>query len=253
MLRMVRACPNHKLDITEECVGLFSTQHMQKCSSIRSVLGNPKCTVCSKAIENYHSVCCIRLVRLRLCVAHVSPQEPLKIALCPSGDCKAVSHLSCLAADFLSPNSQSVGLLPRGGTCKWCRSYVLWGDVVRGCYRRHQGGKTPQVEESDREEGDTEAEARSDDPKEDLIPEIPAVPAPAKAPRTRVARGETTKRPRGRPPKQLPSLEVEGAPTAIERDSANESFDIGGFTDMDDSESDVERRMKKPTPLRQRK
>ena len=29
-------------------------------------------------------------------------------------------------------------LIPRGGTCRECDTYVLWGDVVRGAYRRLQ-------------------------------------------------------------------------------------------------------------------
>lgn len=27
-------------------------------------------------------------------------------------------------------------LIPRGGTCPACKTYTLWGDVIRGCYRR---------------------------------------------------------------------------------------------------------------------
>ncbi|GJJ16289.1 hypothetical protein Clacol_010585 [Clathrus columnatus] len=27
-------------------------------------------------------------------------------------------------------------LIPRGGTCAGCKGYILWGDVIRGCYRR---------------------------------------------------------------------------------------------------------------------
>ena len=27
-------------------------------------------------------------------------------------------------------------MVPRGGDCKSCKEYTLWGDVIRGCYRR---------------------------------------------------------------------------------------------------------------------
>lgn len=176
--------------------------------------------------------------------------------MCPSGDCKAVSHLSCLATDFLSSDSsQSSGLLPRGGNCKSCRSCVLWGNVIRGCYRRHQGGKAPQLEESDRED-DIEAEAQSDDSTEDSVPMIPVMPVPKKASRVRTATGETAKRPRGRPPKKTPGsakVVTKRAATVAKDDSEGENFDIGGFTDLDDSESEVERRLPKPTPVRKRK
>lgn len=40
----------------EECVGQFSVQHMGKSSSIRTIPHNPKCTICLKPVENYHSV-----------------------------------------------------------------------------------------------------------------------------------------------------------------------------------------------------
>jgi len=214
----------------------FSVQHMQKSSSIRTIPHDPECMICSMPVENYHS-------------------EPPKVALCPSGDCRAVSHLSCLAADFLSSDSlQSSGLLPRGGNCKSCGSYVLWGDVIRGCYRRHQGGKAPQLEESDHEEGSFEVEAQSDDPTEDLIPTIPVVPTLTKKPRAQVGKGETVKRPRGRSPKK-PSCRkatTKRAVAASESDSGGENFDISGFTDLDDSESEVGHRPQKPTSVRQR-
>jgi hypothetical protein len=111
------------------------------------------------------------------------------------------------------------------------------------------------LEESDREEDDIEAEANSDDLEEDPIPIVPMLPIPAKAPRSRVVKGETIKRPRGRPPKKNPSSKVatKRAPVATKSDSGGEKFDVRGFTDLDDSESEVERRTSKPTPVRQRK
>ena len=184
------------------------------------------------------------------------PQEALKVALCPSGNCKAISHLSCLATDFLSSDSsQPSELLPRGGNCKSCESYVLWGDVIRGCYRRHQGGKAPELEESDGEEEGVEAEAQCDDPMEDLVPMVPVAPAPRKAPHARVARDEIVKKPRGNPSKKPLSTKptVRRATAVTENDSGGENFDIDGFTDLDDSESEVGCRLPKPTPARQRK
>jgi structure-specific endonuclease subunit SLX1 len=48
----------------------------------------------------------------------------------------AVSHLTCLSQDFLKQSSGTTEIIPRGGHCKSCHNYILWGDVVRGCYRR---------------------------------------------------------------------------------------------------------------------
>ena len=220
---------------------------------IRTILRDPKCTVCSKPVKNYHSV---RHVHLQPMWRSPHQQEVLKVALCPSGNCTAISHLSCLAADFLSSDSsRSSELLPRGGNCKSCKSYVLWGDVIRGCYRRHQGGKAPELEESDGEEDGAEAEAQSDVPMEDIVPATPVVPAPRKTPRARVARDEIVKKPRGRPPKKPSSTKptIKRAAAVAKNNSGGENFDIGGFTDLDDSESDAECLLPKPTPVRQRK
>ena len=165
------------------------------------------------------------------------PQEALKVALCPSGNCKAISHLSCLATDFLSSDSsQSSELLPRGGNCKSCGSYVLWGDIIRGCYRRHQGGKVPELEESDAEEGGVEADVQSDDPMEDSVPMIPVILAPRKTTRVRVAKGETVKKPRSKLLKKPPSSKptTKRAAAVAGNDSGGENFDIDGFTDLDD-------------------
>jgi len=40
----------------EERTGQFSAHHMQKSSLIRTTLRDPKCMICSKSVENYHSV-----------------------------------------------------------------------------------------------------------------------------------------------------------------------------------------------------
>ena len=89
---------------------------------------------------------------------------------------------------------------------------------------------------------------------EDLIPTMPAVPVPVKAPRARVTKGETVKKPRGRPPKgpHNSKATIKRVPTVDVEDSGGENFDIGGFTDLD-SESEVEHRPPKPTPARQGK
>lgn len=38
-----------------------------------------------------------------------------------------------------NPFSLGKGMLPRGGTCISCWRYTLWGDIIKGCYRRHTG------------------------------------------------------------------------------------------------------------------
>ncbi|KZT43395.1 hypothetical protein SISSUDRAFT_1040409 [Sistotremastrum suecicum HHB10207 ss-3] len=86
------------------------------------------CSVCGKPID-----------------LHTSAVE--SISLCPQETCSAFTHLECLAAhflenraDLLSLNDSSM-LIPRGGPCPSCTHYILWGDVIRGMYRRkpHHG------------------------------------------------------------------------------------------------------------------
>ena len=84
---------------------------------------------------------------------------------------------------------------------------------------------------------------------------IPVVPAPRKIPRAQIVKGGTVKKPPGRPLKKPPSSKVTTKRTATvtNNDSGGENFEISGFTDLDDSESEAERRPPKPTPVRQRK
>ena len=79
-----------------------------------------------------------------------TPQDTLSLALCPTSNCTAYSHLSCLANAFLPANggSDEPSIIPRGGTCKRCNKYVLWGDIVRGCYRRRTGDRGTAIEQS---------------------------------------------------------------------------------------------------------
>ena len=46
----------------------------------------------------------------------------------------------CLSEHFLNSQITNNGLVPRGGICTSCSTYVLWGDIIRGCYRRMTGG-----------------------------------------------------------------------------------------------------------------
>ncbi|KAH9485240.1 Structure-specific endonuclease subunit SLX1 [Psilocybe cubensis] len=62
--------------------------------------------------------------------------EPTKSGLCPSSNCEAVSHLECLSGHFKKEQPEITTMIPRGGHCISCAEYTLWGDVIRGCYRR---------------------------------------------------------------------------------------------------------------------
>lgn len=46
-------------------------------------------------------------------------------------------------------------MIPRGGHCTSCRNYILWGDIVRGSYRRDAGGCIPQSADDEQDEANT--------------------------------------------------------------------------------------------------
>lgn len=80
-------------------------------------------------------------------------------------------------------------MIPRGGHCKSCRTYVLWGDIVRGMYRRSAGGALGEEEDGD-EDGLFLSDIESD--------AIPAAPA-RKSPKAKGKAKAVDSPKRGRP------------------------------------------------------
>lgn len=152
-------------------------------------------------------------------------QDPMTIALCPSTNCTTVSHLSCLCSDFLeherSTNAKPgrLAMIPRGGECRSCRTYILWGDVIRGCYRR-RGDDAPQLEEDDME-----------DEEEQSLEDAENGPPPTRRP-SKKARGKTASRRRGgaAPRKRPAALPEEGS-------SEGEFFDLNNVSGSSEEDS----------------
>lgn len=91
-------------------------------------------------------------------------QDTLSVALCPAPSCTATSHLSCLCSDFLKhehTSPEGPAIVPRGGECRSCQTYVLWGDVIRGCYRRKGGGAPASESDNDGDDAEEELESES--------------------------------------------------------------------------------------------
>ncbi|KAJ7874733.1 hypothetical protein B0H14DRAFT_2717316 [Mycena olivaceomarginata] len=109
---------------------LFTSAHLAKNTELLASNRQLTCSICNRDVHNYSI-------------------DPLKTTLCPKTGCTAVSHLSCLADNFLSSQTSDTGLVPRGGHCKSCRTYILWGDIIRGMYRRSAGGALLEEEEGD--------------------------------------------------------------------------------------------------------
>ncbi|KAF4620764.1 hypothetical protein D9613_000533 [Agrocybe pediades] len=95
----------------------FTSAILEKSAALLSSGRALHCSVCNEPIENYST-------------------DFLSNALCPSHRCNAVSHLRCLAEHFMKERPETGTIVPRGGHCKTCGDYTLWGDVIRGCYRR---------------------------------------------------------------------------------------------------------------------
>ncbi|KAF7298152.1 Structure-specific endonuclease subunit SLX1 [Mycena chlorophos] len=93
--------------------------------------------------------------------------DSLTTALCPALGCSAVSHLTCLSQQFLRAAPSSSHIIPRGGNCHECGTYVLWGDIIRGSVRRAGIPQEPELDDDVLFQPDSDADA-------DLVP------APAK-------------------------------------------------------------------------
>ncbi|KAG6857790.1 hypothetical protein H0H87_004206 [Tephrocybe sp. NHM501043] len=100
----------------------FTSTYLSKNTALLATNSPLHCLVCKEEVMNY------------------TTQDALSTALCPSRSCTAVSHITCLSKKFLDSTSASTAFIPRGGTCPSCNTYILWGDIVRGSYRRVAGG-----------------------------------------------------------------------------------------------------------------
>ncbi|KAL5520764.1 SLX1 [Sanghuangporus sanghuang] len=130
------------IDVTDS---QFTSEHLEKHTAVLASPASPTCSVCNESLSVPRSTEIVPAL-----------EDQLALALCPAPACKGTAHLLCLARKFLSEDMDGRGtskLIPRGGECPTCLRYVLWGDVIRGCYRRW-GGKRKDV--NIREEGENE-------------------------------------------------------------------------------------------------
>ncbi|KAJ7497074.1 hypothetical protein FB451DRAFT_1209980 [Mycena latifolia] len=167
---------------------IFTSAHLAKNTALLASNRPLTCSVCNGDLLNFST-------------------DPLTTTLCPSTGCTAVSHLSCLSDDFLSSQTADTGMIPRGGHCRSCNVYVLWGDIVRGMYRRSAGGALAELE------GDDDALFLSD-----IEPD--AAPAP-RSPKSAKARGKA-KAPAASPKRGRPRLSV----LQEQESSEGEAFDF---------------------------
>ncbi|KAF8070339.1 hypothetical protein FPV67DRAFT_1013295 [Lyophyllum atratum] len=111
----------------------FTSSYLAKNTALLVSNCDLKCAICDGLLTDYTT-------------------DALSTALCPAPTCTAVTHILCLSRQFLEADPSERGLIPRGGKCTCCNTYTLWGDFVRGSYRRMVGGVA--IEEEDTLETD---------------------------------------------------------------------------------------------------
>nr|GAT57739.1 predicted protein [Mycena chlorophos] len=122
----------------------FTSAHLAKNTALLASGALIRCAVCREEIPTYAS-------------------DSLTTALCPASGCSAVSHLTCLSQQFLRAAPSSSHIIPRGGNCHECGTFVLWGDIIRGSVRRAGIPQEPELDDDVLFQPDSDAEA-------DLVP-----------------------------------------------------------------------------------
>ncbi|KAG8792489.1 Slx4p interacting protein [Ceratobasidium sp. 428] len=211
----------------------FTLSHIDQYQSIIDQDAPLSCSVCGKSIAE-------------------KKVDHLTIALCPHTTCSALSHLACLAQSFRGKSpSPSSPLIPRGGVCGECNKYVLWGDVIRGCYRRARGGlEKPASDQELEDESDEEGVEGSITSDEDLAERLDSVRIggrPPTQPQTRTITStkpakqpKSTKQPmpKGAAPKLKPKPKVK---RTLREHQSNLSSDVENFAaEMDAIQCDTE-------------
>ncbi|TFK25543.1 hypothetical protein FA15DRAFT_668424 [Coprinopsis marcescibilis] len=128
----------------------FTSRILSKNTALIASGRAPPCSVCSIPVHDFGG------------------KNALSTSLCPHDSCTSVSHLTCLSRVFIEnePSSSAFSLVPRGGDCPSCGKYTLWGDIVKGSYRRSRGNAV--VPEEDEEEDDVHTEVDPEDLEQDV-------------------------------------------------------------------------------------
>ncbi len=73
-----------------------------------------------------------------ICARDIGPQATT-LLVCPNGNCRAASHMTCLAARFLDIEKQEAHIIPTSGNCPQCHSEIQWIDLVKEMSLRVRG------------------------------------------------------------------------------------------------------------------
>ena len=214
----------------------FTLSHLAKFSSLLSSTSSLRCEICTEELSFRHPI---------------APEDHLAISLCPNSECHGLMHVACLSQHFLeeerdqsSPGTGTSQLIPRGGHCPSCKSYTLWGDVIRGCYRRFIGAKSG-VEATVQEEEDAGIEVESDgDPVLSMNSDTP--PVKANKEKAKVRTSPKRPSPRRKTKNDSPSKNKKAGPSKLKRRAS--SSDSGEVFDMDVISSDSDAPVRGASP-----
>ena len=78
-------------------------------------------------------------LRCDICKAPLVLDREL-ITLCPHGECRSISHVTCLAEKFLREDPVA-SLVPIRGSCPGCKLDTVWVDLMKDLSLRVRGGK----------------------------------------------------------------------------------------------------------------
>lgn len=93
--------------------------HVTKSTNLLNVPGKVYCILCSLQIND----------------------QTRTALVCPSGECHAVSHLTCLASSFRRDEGDGSPLLPTCGKCPTCGEMTQWIDLVTELSLRARGDR----------------------------------------------------------------------------------------------------------------
>ncbi|KAJ6602178.1 hypothetical protein B0H10DRAFT_2230287 [Mycena sp. CBHHK59/15] len=198
----------------------FTSAHLAKNTALLASNRQLTCSICHSELQNFSTVRVFFFLMSPSSSFIQNDKDPLTTTLCPATACTAVSHLVCLSADFLLSQPPDTGMIPRGGQCRSCHTYVLWGDIIRGMYRRSAGGATCEPED----DGDCDDLFLPDTEPEDL-------PAPD-APKSAKTRGKAKA---AAPRQRCPALHEEES-------SEGEAFDFNVSSSSDSEQSSPRKR-----------
>ena len=133
----------------------FTSIHLAGAGALASGPRTLLCSLCKDSIDIHTTV--RPFTPSRWCHLLTKLQDPVTVCMCPTVACNSITHILCLSDHFQAQDPLSP-IIPRGGNCPTCQTWVSWGDIVKGMYRR-KAGRAIEVEEDLDHEGDEDGDS----------------------------------------------------------------------------------------------